>query len=275
MKILFQGEKGAYSETACKLYNKKSQTIPSKSFKEIFEKLKASEAEYAIIPIENSISGSIIENYYLLQDYDVQILAEVKIPIHHCLIGQKKSKLSEIKIALSHPVALAQCNEFLKSNEILPRAEYDTAGSVKLLLKNSDPEIAAIASEFAAKKYDLKILKRNIETDRTNTTRLFVITNKNNKIKYKKNTNYKTTLIFEAKHQPGSLLKCLEIFAKHNLNLTKIESQPIYSKPWSYVFFVDIEASIEQMTNALKKLEKLAKHVKVLGSYKTKDYSKQ
>ncbi|OGU77837.1 MAG: hypothetical protein A2V93_06760 [Ignavibacteria bacterium RBG_16_34_14] len=264
----FQGERGAFSEIAAESYFGKSiNNLPSYSFEEVFKKVRSGIADYGIIPIENTLYGSVFENYDLLLRYKVSVVGELNLQINHCLISSKKYHLNEIKKIYSHPQALGQCSEFLKtlkSVEIIP--SYDTAGSALLALKNNEETSAAITSSRAAKIYKMKILEKNIQNNKINYTRFFVISKKKPTEEPK---NPKSTLSFDLKSIPGALYKALGVFANAEINLSMIESRPIPHKPFRYTFYIDIAGSLndKRIQAALKKLSEITITIKKIGTY--------
>ncbi|MEM3703145.1 MAG: prephenate dehydratase domain-containing protein, partial [Candidatus Bathyarchaeia archaeon] len=210
LKVAFQGEAGAYSEIAVyKHFVSKIQTVPCKSFSEVFRSVKAGKVDYGIIPVENSIEGSVSQVYDLFFEYDLKVCGEIILKIEHCLIANLNADLNSIKVVYSHPQALAQCSNFLEKLgcEIIPA--YDTAGSVKIVKEKGAKEAAAIASEKAAEIYGMKILARNVSDTPDNYTRFLIIS----KDDMPPSGNDKTSIIFSLKHVPGSLHKALEEFA--------------------------------------------------------------
>lgn len=266
--VTFQGERGAFSEIAAEIYFSKSIiTIPSFSFEDVFTKVKNGAADFGVIPVENTLYGSVFENYDLLLKHKVFVIGELSLQINHCLISSKKYQLNEIKKIYSHPQALGQCSRLLKSLsrvEIIP--SYDTAGSALLALKDNEYPSAAIASSRAAKIYKMKILKRNIQNKKINYTRFFVISKKPSLPEFK---NPKSTLSFDLKSIPGALYKALGVFANAKINLSMIESRPIPHKPFEYTFYIDISGSLkeERIKAAIKKLSELTISIKKIGTY--------
>ncbi len=266
IKLAFQGEKGAFSEIAgFSFFGKEIETIPSLSFREVFEKVEREEADFGIIPIENSLGGTIGENYNLLLDFPLKIYGETILKIEHCLIGKKDTKIEDIKRVYSHWQALNQCRDFLEKFKIKAIPVYDTAGAVKMLKKQREKDVGAIASERAGRIYKMKILKKGIETNKKNFTRFFVISKK----PAKKIKNSKTSIVFGLKHIPGALFEALKPFAKRKINLTKIESRPIIGKWGEYHFYLDFKGHQrdEKISSALKELERKTTFLRILGSY--------
>lgn len=266
LKVAFQGEVGAYSEIAVyKYFGTSVQLIPCRSFSEVFQNVELKKVDYGVMPIENSIEGSVNQVYDLLLTHDLKICGEIILKIEHCLIGNPNAELSLIKRVYSHPQALAQCSKFLERLmcEVIPT--YDTAGSVKIIKEKCSINEAAIASEKAAEIYGMKILARNISDILDNYTRFVILSNKD----APPSGNDKTSIIFSVRHVPGALYEALGAFAKREINLTKIESRPTRKKPWEYIFYLDFEGhkTEPKCMEALNELRDKALFVKVLGSY--------
>lgn len=270
IKVAFQGERGAFSEEAAfSFFGNKIETVGYKSFSDVFGAVEKGKVDFGIVPIENTLEGTVGQNYDLLLKSRVKIFGEKILRIQHCLVAPKGTKLSSIKKVYSHPQALGQCREFLEKKKLEAVAAYDTAGSVKLIAEGKlEKNAAAIASERAARVYQMKILKKGIETNKKNFTRFFIISKKEAK-EAKEN---KTSIVFSTLHVPGALFKALAPFAKRNINLTKIESRPIVGRPWEYNFYLDFEGhkSDKNVKEALKELKKYTTFLKVLGSYPIK-----
>ncbi len=267
MRIAFQGELGAYSEMAVyTFFGQNVEVKPCESFDDVFEDVKLGGANYGVVPIENSIEGSVNRTYDLFLEYDLKVCGEIIIRISHCLIAHKNSKLEQIKTVFSHPQALAQCRKFLEQHNLKAISTFDTAGSVKMIKEEKMMDSAAIASERAAQIYEMTILEREIEDVKNNSTRFFVLD--------KKDSPYsgedKTSIIFAAKSIPGALYKVLREFADRNINLTKIESRPTKQTPWEYHFYLDFEGHRNETKcqEALKNIEDKTLFIKILGSYK-------
>ncbi len=266
MKVAFQGERGAYSESAVyAFFGEKVDVEPCKDFKTVFELVKKKKVESGVVPVENSIEGSVNQTYDLFFNYDLKVKGEVIVKIAHCLIANPTTKIKDVKTVYSHPQALAQCRSFLESQnwELIPT--YDTAGSVKLIKEKNLMNAAAIASEKAAEIYGMKILAKDIADNLENYTRFFVLSSEDSQVTGRD----KTSIIFSATHEPGALYHALGEFAKRNINLTRIESRPTKQTPWEYNFYLDFEGhrNDPHCNEALKALEKYAKFVRILGSY--------
>ncbi len=264
--VAFQGEPGAYSESAVyQFFGSNVQVKPCKDFRDVFESVKNQEVQAGVVPVENSLEGSVNQNYDLFFKYDLKVCGEVIVKVAHCLITNPGATLDSIKTVYSHPQALAQCRSFLEhlKYELIPA--YDTAGSVKLIKEQKLQNAAAIASERAAEIYGMQILARDIADNKENYTRFFVLSKEDSPVTGKD----KTSIIFSAKHEPGSLYHALGEFAKRKINLTRIESRPTKKTAWEYNFYLDFEGhrTEKKCAEALNALEKYAIFVKILGSY--------
>ena len=268
--VAFQGEHGAFSEIALKKFfdTEKYRSLPCKTFHDVFESVLKGEAEFGIIPIENSLAGSIHTNYDLLLRYpDLTICGETKIRVSHNLIGIKTTELKNIQRVYSHPQALGQCARFIEEHGYRTFAVVDTSGSVAMVKEMNDPQAAAIAGDAAAEYWDMKILKPGIESDPKNFTRFYIVCRKENKPKIE-NPN-KVSLVFSTKDEPGALLKILKIFADGGLNLSKLESRPIFGKPWEYLFYAALDT--DGKTDSKEIFENVKAHsefFKVIGIFK-------
>ena len=265
MKIAFQGEAGAYSEQAVFGYFGSVETVSCESFDAVFDAVNSGKADAALIPIENSLAGSIHQNYDLLLRNNLHIVGEYLLRVRHCLIANLGVKKSDIKKAISHPQALGQCAGYLREHGIKPEQVYDTAGSVKILKESGARDVAAIASKRAAEIYGMEILEEGIEDNAENFTRFLAI--KMEAVVPEKDA--KTSIVFTLKNQPGALFKALSVFALRDIDLTKIESRPLQGKPWEYLFYVDFIGATHDETvhKALDHLNEYAVMLRVLGSY--------
>jgi prephenate dehydratase len=228
----------------------------------------------AVIPIENTLAGSVHENYDHLVNFELPIVAETSVRIVHNLIVRKGVAFSKIRRAYSHPVALNQCLDFFAKNPQIERVPfYDTAGSVKMIVDEELGDAAAIASSVAAEIYGARILRRSIESDRQNFTRFFLLRTetyaRRHVISPAAHTTWKTSLVFSTHNVPGALFRALSAFALRDLSLTKIESRPLRGKPWEYLFYVDFLGRVDtpNAQNALNHLRELADFLRVLGCY--------
>ena len=265
MKIAFQGEHGAYSEQAVFDYFGEVKSLPCESFDAVFEAVNSGRSDAALIPIENSLAGSIHQNYDLLLRNDLRIVGEYLLRVRHCLIALPNVKMDEIKKAISHPQALGQCAEYLRKRGIQAEPVYDTAGSVKMLKESGARDTAAVASRRAAEIYGMQILEEGIEDNAENYTRFLAI----QKEAVVPAGEAKTSIVFTLKNQPGSLFKAMSVFALRDIDLTKIESRPLQGKPWEYLFYIDFigSANEEASNRALDHLNEYALTLRVLGSY--------
>jgi prephenate dehydratase len=267
MKVAFQGERGAYSEIAARrLFGEKLKPIPCRTFDEIFAAVDRGRIPCGIVPLENSLAGSILQNYDLLLRHHLTIVGEVSQRITHNLIAHPGTTISSIRQVYSHPQALMQCAKYLSH---LKRAEkipaYDTAGAVKLIKERGLKDAAAIASQLAAEIYGMEVLQQGIENDPENYTRFVVLKKKTRPSRNAK----KTSIVFSLRNMPGALFKSLSVFALRDIDLLKIESRPLHGKPWEYFFYVDLAGNIRKKNcqNALQHLSEIATYLKVLGSY--------
>ncbi len=268
----YQGEPGAYGEIAALRIG---EPQPFESFEEVFAAVENRKVDNAVIPIENSLGGSIHRNYDLLLQHPVTIVAETFVKVEHCLLGIHGSTTEKALKVLSHPQALAQCHNFFATHRGLKaEAAYDTAGSAKMIAADNDSSKLAIASKRAAELYGLEILQENLADEEWNITRFFCISHTENPeaqhFKIKPDTSqYKTSIAFTLPNVQGSLFKALATFAMRNIDLAKIESRPFRKKAFEYLFYVDFigEQHDPNIHNALSHLREFATMVKVLGSY--------
>ena len=266
MKISFQGEPGAYSEQAVfNYYGKEVETLPCESFDVMFDSVMSGKSDAALAPIENSLAGSIHQNYDLLLRHNLHIVGEYFLRVRHCLIANPDVKKEDIKKAISHPQALGQCAAYLRNHGIKAEQVYDTAGSVKMLKESGARDVAAIASRRAAELYGMQILEEGIEDNQENFTR-FLAVQRDSVIP---ESDAKTSIVFTLKNVPGSLFKAMSVFALRDIDLTKIESRPLQGKPWEYLFYIDFIGSTQDETvkRALDHLGEYAMTLRVLGSY--------
>ena len=262
--VSFQGERGAYSEAAARaFFNNEIETVPLVTFAEVLESTSMDKTDYAILPVENSLEGSVGESYDLLYSTDLNTIGEIYYRIEHCLIGI--STVDKVDTVYSHPQALGQCRRFIEEHNMKTIPAYDTAGSVKIVKKLNKNNCAAIASKDAAEIYEMPIVSNNIANNLNNYTRFLILSKINNY----KTGNDKTSIIFSIKHEPGSLFKIIENFHKNNINLTKIESRPTKTNTWEYNFYVDFEGHKEdsKILEMLEKMKQDTLFLKILGSY--------
>ncbi len=265
MKVAIQGELGSFSHEAAGRMLPRATIVPCSRSAEVFEQVELGKVQAAVVPIENSLAGSVAEHFDLLLARDVFIHGEMHLRIRHNLIAMPGVKLSEIRRVFSHPVALDQCRNFFRSHPgIQSMPFYDTAGSVRHVIAEHLADAAGIAAKRAAAEYGGKVLLSGIEDDQQNYTRFLLITRSK---KIGKGAN-KTSIAFALKNVPGVLFKALSVFALRDVSLSKIESRPMRGRPWEYVFFVDIlRGDDEAARNALRHLGEIAEFVKVLGIY--------
>jgi prephenate dehydratase len=268
LRVAFQGERGAYSEAAAvTFFGDSVQPIPYNDFDSVFEAVATGQAERGILPVENSLAGSIHRNYDLLLRHELFIVGEVQLPIAHQLIALPGVSLSDIKKVYSHPQALAQCERSI--TQLLPQVErvvtYDTAGSVKMIKEQNITDGAGLASQRAAEIYEMHVVQPNMQDDAENYTRFVIVARE----PVVPTGEVKTSIVFSMDNVPGSLFKSLAVFALRDIDLTKIESRPLQGKRWQYFFYIDFIASQyeERGRNALNHLREITSYLKVLGSY--------
>jgi prephenate dehydratase len=273
MKVAIQGELGSFSHEAAARMLPGCKVVPCARSAEVFERVQRGSVAAAVIPIENSLAGTVAEHADLLVAQDVFIQAEFRLRIVHNLIAAPGVKLSVVRQVFSHPVALDQCRDFFRDHPgIEPVPFYDTAGSVKHVVAQCLPDAAGIAGSYAAREYSGRILQAGIEDDKRNFTRFFLIRKPNRKSAAKplipRGSN-KTSIAFKVNNVPGALFKSLSVFALRDISLSKIESRPLRGRPWEYVFYVDfLSGDDEPARNALRHLREVAEFVKVLGIYR-------
>lgn len=267
MKIAFQGVRGAYSEEAALKRFPDAEPVGCAYSELVVEAVDSGRAEYGILPIENSIAGPVGVNVDLFLAHDVFILDEIYLPIDHCLLAKPGTKLADVWSVYSHPIALAQCREFINKHGFKALPEYDTAGSAELVAGHGRPGEAAIAPRRCAAIYALEVLAEKIQSTNNNITRFGLFTRRDKVpggLKMEK-----TSVAFKAAHRPGSLLGCLKRFADNGVNLTKLESRPFAADPFAYIFLVDLLGGMEDapVKKALAELGADASDIKILGSY--------
>jgi prephenate dehydratase len=266
MKIAYQGEPGAFSEAAARRVDADADLVPCRSFEEVFDGVQAGTSAYGVLPIENSIGGSIHRNYDLLLEHDLPIVAEVELPVVHHLLALPGTTLAGLKRVYSHPQGLAQCERFLRTLagvEII--ATYDTAGSAKMIADGQLMDAAAIASARAGEVFGLASLAASVQDFDDNITRFLVVGQQ----PIRNAVPDKTSIVFALPNEPGSLFKALSVFALRGIDLTKLESRPIPGRPWEYLFYVDLAAARDEVacTRALAHLGEFAPMLRTLGSY--------
>lgn len=265
--VAFQGERGSFSEEAArKLLGPKIQVRPCETFAAIFESVVKGKARFCLAPIENTLAGSVYENYDLQLEHALHIIAEVGLRIVHNLIALPGTSMKDVREVYSHPVALAQCGRFFAQHpQVKKKVFYDTAGAVKMLAEKKPAGAAAIASRVAASVYKARILKTHLEDHQENYTR-FLLLSRSAKVSPRAN---KISIVFSTKNDPGALFRCLGVFALRDINLTKIESRPLRGRPWEYFFYVDFAGHVkdERSRRALAHLGELTTFLRVLGCY--------
>lgn len=265
--VAYQGEPGAFSELAARaFFGRKAKLVPREHFRDCFRFASSGSSRFTVIPIENSIFGSVHENYDLLLDYSLKIVGEISLRIHHHLMALPGVKLADIRFVFSHPQALGQCDEYLRTMKHARSMVFgDTAGAARMIREEKRSNAAAVASIQAAATYKLKVLRRNIENDHHNYTRFLILS----RTSQTPGRGGKTSLVFSTRNIPGALFKSLAVFALRDVNLQKIESRPLLGKPWEYLFYVDILGSVgeENVDQALHHLEEVSTFIRILGSY--------
>jgi prephenate dehydratase len=270
MRVAFQGEPGAFSEAAAiQLLGERITTVPRATFDAAFRAIPEGAADALLVPVENSLAGSVVRVYDLLLQSRLTIVAETILPIEHHLIGCPGATLQGLRSVASHPMALAQCERFFSSHPELKRVPAeDTAGSVREALARSDKSGAAIAGRRAAEHYRGVILAEDIQDNAENFTRFVLLVPEKVAAAWLSSEARKISLAMRLAHRPGALLASLEPFAKHSVNLLKIESRPIHGHPWEYQFFIDVEAAdIARLDQALAEVRKATSELRVLGRY--------
>lgn len=259
-KIAYQGKLGSFSHiTASRIWHDTDELRGFETFSEVFAAVENGEADFALIPVENTIMGEILENLDHLKDSNLNILFETTTRIQNSLLAPEGAEWKGLKRVLSHPAALAQCTYFLRSRHLQASPHWDTAGAASHVAESNDSSLAAIACADAAEVYGLKVLNRNIQDNQENHTRFFVLG------KEASEKGNKTSLVFSLEHRKGALAEILSIFSRLNLNLMKIASRPILGKPFEYLFYVDIEGKIPD--DAVEELKSKTKTLKCLGVY--------
>jgi prephenate dehydratase len=270
-RVAFQGEAGAFSQMAVRqLLGDEVRIVPCQTFETVFRSLAGKEVDAAVIPIENTLHGSVHENYDHLLQFDVEIVGETSVRIAHNLIAPPGVSLRSVKRVYSHPVALNQCLHFFADNPQFERVPfYDTAGSVKMIMEERPEGAAAIASSISAGIYGARILKRNIEDDPSNFTRFFLLERPGRKRATGGDVQWKTSLVFTTRNLPGALFRALSALSLRDIDLAKIESRPLRGKPWEYLFYLDFIGRVDEprVQKALGHLSELSDLLRVLGSY--------
>jgi prephenate dehydratase len=266
-RVAFQGEPGSFSQHAGrKIFGPRITSTTCFSFEDVFKAVVKGKAECGVIPIENTLAGSIHQNYDLLARHSLEIVAETSLRVEHNLIVHPGSSLRQVTHVYSHPAALDQCKHMLRRLKKVEKVSfYDTAGSVKFIRDSKLRSAAAIASEDAAHIYGMKILRKGIEDDPENYTRFLALSRQG---KFPRGGS-KTSIVFGLKDEPGVLFKALSVFALRSIDLSKIESRPIRGRPWEYQFYLDLQIDVRsrECINAFRHLREMAPYFKILGSY--------
>lgn len=271
IQVAFQGEQGAYSEQAIRAYFKSEsiKTIPCVSFSDTLNCLANKKVTYAMLPIENSIAGSVVSAYDALLKHNLRVHQEVILKVEHCLMANENADIDDIERVRSHPQALAQCTNNLTRLDLSVLPFVDTAGAAKSIAENRLLTEAAIAGELAAQTYGLKILLRNFEDEPFNHTRFFLLGNITVAKAYQPDCYYKTSIVFATLDKPNALVEILSCLSDREINMTKIESRPSRLKAWDCIFFLDFEGheAQEKIQQALLEILKKSSYLKCLGSY--------
>ena len=263
-RVSFQGERGAYSEAASSaFFGNEIEAVPCSTFADVLKNTENDGSDYSILPVENSLAGSVGESSDLLLSTDLNAIGEIYFRIHHCLIGI--GSIGDVDTVYSHPQALGQCRKFIQENSLKTIPSYDTAGSVKIIKDLNKNSIASIASGTAAEIFDVPIIQEGIEDDTNNYTRFLIFSKEKND----KTENSKTSIIFSVKHEASALYTIINEFHQHKINLTKIESRPNKNTPWEYNFYVDFIGHQDDpsIKNMLQNLRYSSTFLKILGSY--------
>jgi prephenate dehydratase len=271
LKVAFQGVRGAYSEAALlRHFGDSAEAVGFPFSEQVFDAVEDGRVDAGFVPVENSIAGPVGINTDLLLERKVFATAESYLPIDHCLLGRAGERLEDVKTVYSHPIALAQCRDFIGRRGLRAVPEYDTAGAAEIVAGRQLPGEAAIASKRCAEVYGLSLLAEDIQSVQNNITRFLAFHREDLAPRPK---GEKTSLAFSVHHHPGALLDCLKRFADHEINLTRLESRPIPANPFEYVFFVDLLGGLddEAVRSALAELRAAARHLKVIGSYPLAD----
>jgi prephenate dehydratase len=265
--VAFQGVAGAYSEEAAASLGPSVQAEGLPSFAEVFAAVQSGRCAAGVVPIENSLAGTVYQVIDLLYSSDLYVVGEAMVRVRHQLLARPGTRLEQVQEVLSHPQALDQCAGYLRRMGLRAVPAYDTAGAALQLLEREDQRVACIASRRAADLYGLDILAEDIEDEDFNTTRFLVLSR--DRTPLTGGSDYKTSLVFAVRHQPGSLVAALKAFGDHGVNMSKLESRPRRDRNWSYLFFADLESGLSDpaLQAALSELMHSASFVKVLGSY--------
>lgn len=269
--IAYKGESGSYGEEAGRNFFKEDlESVPCDFYGDVFEMVQSGSVDYGIVPVENTLRGSEGEIFDLLLQSPLFVYGETEIRVDYCLIGAQNTKLKNIERTFVHPNALKQCREFLQEKDLVVIPSYRPMERLKVAQDRGDKNTAAIFNERAAENFQMKILEREVETEHEDFTRFFIVSKRENKDEY--DYQEKTSVIFQTGHEPGSLLDILEEYSKRDINLTRLESQPIAGHPWVYRFFLDFEGHKDEkrVKKAFDQTKDKALFFKFLGSYPLK-----
>ena len=263
--VAYQGEAGAFSEEGAKALFPDAEHRPFPSIRTVFESVEVGRASWGLVPMDNSQAGSINETYDLFLRHGLHLVGETVVRVDHCLLALPGSAIDDLREVISHPQAIAQCEEFLSALEVDVRAEYNTAGAAKRIADGQLRNVAAIASRRAAELYGLEVLAERIQTFPDNYTRFGALSRDPAPLAEPD----KSSFVFGVGHVAGSLYRCLGAFAERHLNLTKLESRPRPGRPWEYVFYADVDAAADapEMVDALAALSEHATFTRLLGTY--------
>jgi prephenate dehydratase len=263
--VAYQGEAGAYSEEGARLLWPDAEHRPLSSIRKVFEAVEVGRADFGLVPVDNSQAGSINETYDLFLKHGLHLVGEAVTRVNHCLVALPGTALDDLEEVMSHPQAIAQCEEFLGALDVSVRADYDTAGAARRIADEKLQRVGAIASRRAADLYGLAVLAERVQTYPDNYTRFGALSRHPEPLVEPN----KSSLVFGVGHVAGSLYRCLGAFAERHLNLNKLESRPRVGRPWEYVFYVDVEApaSAPAMVDALAEVSEHATFTRLLGSY--------
>lgn len=267
--VAIQGEAGSFSHAAAlEVHGPALRLVPCATFEELFRTVAAGEAGSGIVPIENSLAGSVHQNYDLLGAHALHVVAETQLRIRHCLVARPGTALAGIRRVASHPVALAQCRRFFRTHpDLVAVPAYDTAGSVRDLMAGGAAADAAIASALAARLYGAAVLAEALEDHAENYTRFLVVAG----APAPAEQAAKTSLMFRLPNAPGALYRALGVFAARGLNLTKIESRPLPGRPWEYLFYLDVVGGAQSgVGEAIQELRRCTPELRILGAYPTR-----
>jgi prephenate dehydratase len=274
LTIGYQGEPGAYSEEALHQNYPSSEGVALRTLRHVFHRVADRTIDLALVPVENSQAGSVLETYDLLLEYRVMVVGEVALQVDHCLLALPDADRQTLKRVLSHPQALAQCEAFIVRERLEPVPAYDTAGAARMIKAEGRTEQAAVASRRAAELYGLEILAERIQTVRDNVTRFFLVSRRGpsrpKPLRLKrKSLGWKTSLVCAVRNEPGALFSLLACFQESDVNLTKLESRPRRDPPWEYVFYLDLDGrrSEKPVAASIRAARRVTTFLEVLGTY--------